>query len=142
MRLLKDCNFFRLTKNFPGIYEPRPSVTYRWNYDSLLNTRDDFQNNALASFKSLVSPDGKIYALDWQHTCYWFYPHFSKDERWWIDLPDGDYAIFISEDFSFGYFGHPWEATICIFGQPLLEAFQKNPPQLFSKILRRDGKPI
>jgi Protein of unknown function (DUF2716) len=101
---------------------------------------DDFYENALKAFGEVSSFDRRIYALDWQHTCFWFYPQLGQP--WYIGLPDGDYSIFLAEDFSYGYFGHPWEATICIFGQPLLEAFQKNPPQLFSKILRRDGKPI
>nr|WP_230688728.1 DUF2716 domain-containing protein [Micromonospora sp. WMMC415] len=36
--------------------------------------------------------------------------------------PDGDYHIYLSEDFRFGSFGHPWESSLCIFGAELLDA--------------------
>jgi len=60
-----------------------------------------------------------LYALDWQHPCYWLYPHASFDaddeDAWLVPvLPNGDYYIFLAEDFSFGSFGHPWEMTITI----------------------------
>jgi ADP-heptose:LPS heptosyltransferase len=130
------------TSKFPEILEPESSLTYSRGYDLLISSRDNFRQNALAAFKSIVSPGGRMYALDWQHECYWFYPHLSENERWWIDVPDSEYAIFLSEDFGFGFFGHPWEATICVFGQELLEAFQKYPPRLFENIVRKDGKPV
>jgi Protein of unknown function (DUF2716) len=130
------------THNFPGILELEPSLTYSWNYDSLITNRDNFRQNALMVFKTIIPLGGRIYALDWQHECYWFYPHLSGDEHWWIDVPDSEYAVFLAEDFSFGIFGHPWEETICVFGQVLLEAFQKYPPRLFEKVIRKDGKPV
>jgi hypothetical protein len=88
------------------------------------------------------------FTFRWKDVCFGLatyllsvYPyHF--DGMWRVGLPDGDYAIFLAEDFSFGFFGHPWEATICIFGEPLLEAFQKYPPRLFEKVVRKDGKPV
>ncbi len=57
-------------------------------------------------------------------------------------LPDGDYYIFLSPDFRFGTFGHPWEETICVFGQELLDAFAQHPPQLFREIVRSNGQPV
>jgi hypothetical protein len=130
------------THNFPGILELEPSLTYSWDYRLLIDSRDNFRQNALGAFKSIVPPNGRLYVLDWQHECYWFYPRLSENERWWIDVPDSEYAIFISEDFSFGYFGHPWEETICVFGQALLEAFQKYTPLLLSEVLRKNGRPV
>lgn len=130
------------TSKFPGILEPISSVTYFLGHDlSPEKEVDDLYENLLKAFQEVLPLDGRMYALDWQHACFWFYPHYF-DKSWKIGLPDGDYAIFISEDFSFGYFGHPWEATICVFGEAMLEAFQKYPPLLFQKILRENGKPV
>jgi Protein of unknown function (DUF2716) len=134
-------NFSPSTFRFPGILEPSPSVTYFFGDNVLESEADDFYEHALKAFQETMPLDGRLYALDWQHTCFWFYPHHF-DKVWSIGLPDGDYAIFISEDFSFGYFGPPWERTICVFGEELLEAFQKYPPQLFKKIIRKNGKPV
>jgi hypothetical protein len=133
-------DFSPSTFRFPGILEPNPSITYSFE-NFLEHDVDDFYEKALKVFQEVVPVGDRIYALDWQHTCFWFYPHhFNKG--WGVGLPDGDYAILISEDFSFGYFGHPWEQTICVFGEPLLEAFQKYPPKLFEKVVRKNGKPI
>jgi Protein of unknown function (DUF2716) len=135
-------NFSPSTHHFPGIVEPTPSVTYSFTYDLQLEKEiDDFYDNVLKAFQDVLSLGKRIYALDWQHTCFWFDPH-KFDKTWPIGFPNGDYAIFIAEDFSFGYFGHPWEQTICVFGQPLLEAFEKYPPLLFEKAIRKNGKPV
>ena len=40
-------------------------------------------------------------------------------------IPDGDYSFFISEDFSFGYLGHPWRNEIWIFGEELIKETEK-----------------
>jgi Protein of unknown function (DUF2716) len=141
-KFYKSFRFSPSTSKFPGILEPSPSITYSWNYALLADTKSDFQQQVKVALKDIVPFGGRVYALDWQHECYWFYPHLSEHEHWWIDVPDSEYAIFISEDFSFGYFGHPWEETICVFGQMLLEAFQKYPPRLFEKVIRKDGKPV
>lgn len=133
--------FVPSTSKFPGILEPTPSTTYIFGQDISESEVDDFYENALKAFQEVLPIDGRLYALDWQHTCFWFYPH-RFEKGWSVGLPDGDYAIFLSEDFSFGYFGHPWEGTICVFGEVLLEAFQKHPPKLFEKIIRKDGKPV
>lgn len=133
-------DFAPSTFNFPGIFEPTPSITYSITYPWTEDDIDDFYEKARKVFGEVLLPDQRFYALDWQHTCFWFYPYIT--DSWRIGLPNGDYAIFLAEDFSFGLFGHPWEETICVFGQALLEAFQKYPPRLFEKVIRRDGKPV
>jgi hypothetical protein len=50
-------------------------------------------------------------------------------------IPDGDYHIFLAPDFSWGFFGHPWEWTICVFGAPLLATLEH-------RALRPLGPPI
>jgi hypothetical protein len=81
-----------------------------------------------------------MYVLDWQHTCFWFFPHRSGGEQFERSVfPDGDYHIFLAQDFSFGFFGHPWEETVCAFGERLLQAMEQHRPQLFTSVLRRDG---
>lgn len=55
-------------------------------------------------------------------------------------IPDGDHHIFLAEDFSFGTFGHPWEQTICVFGQQLIDAVELNKPSYFEEVRRKPNR--
>ena len=98
----------------------------------------------LPCFKKLVPPGGWLYAMDW-HVGWRFFPHREFDARdvraWGISvLPHGDYTVFLTPDLRQGTFGHPWEGTICLFGNDLLDSVAAEPPTLFGKPLRRDGQ--
>jgi hypothetical protein len=107
----------------------------------------DLNAKTLGALQRCLRPEQFVYALDWQHTCYYLYPHKFAEanelEAWRVPvLPNGDYYIFLAEDFRFGLFCHPWEQTICVFGKELLDAFTVNMPEIFSKIVRKNGKQI
>ena len=138
-------------ENWPGIREPHPSTTYAIDhafgdadrYDVL---QADLASRLMAAFRRCCSPGYALYALDWQHTCYRLEPHQHPDGlspfAWPVpSLPDGDYYIFLADDLRFGVFGHPWEQTMCAFGDPLLEALAVETPQLFTRTVRIDGFP-
>src|SRR5687768_10372448 len=80
--------------HWPGIREPRPSITY-----SIADTTtfvEDLDTQSIAVFRSVVAPDSRIYVLDWHHTCFWLYPHRSGGEPFHRSIfPDGDYHIFL-----------------------------------------------
>src|SRR5262245_136478 len=118
--------------NHISIAEPSPSVTYNISQDfDSEEKRTDLEGKVLAGLRSQTSPAERIYVLDWQHLCYWLYPHMSFDD-WFIPaLPNGDYYIFLAEDFRFGIFGHPWEWTSCVWGKGLLAFFESNRPELW-----------
>jgi Protein of unknown function (DUF2716) len=140
-------------EHWPGIVEPHPSITYDIGHIYGLSETQaaaletDLNRKTLAAFQVCTRPDQRLYALDWQHACYWFYPHRPFDAEnlaaWRVPvLPNGDYYIFLAEDFSFGMFGHPWEQTLCLFGQPLLDAFVPSQPFLFTQIVRVNGQAV
>ena len=139
----------------PGITEPAPSITYDissawddWTYPRAMPPIvADLHTKALAAFRGLTPIGRYLYVLDWQHDGYHFDPHALSDpgnaDSWEVMVvPDGDYYIFLAEDFSFGTFGHPWASTVCVFGQALIDAFEEDLPELFSKVVRRDGVPV
>jgi hypothetical protein len=71
------------SSRFPSIQEPVGSITYQFEYPSAENLDkavNDVNSKSLTAFQKLVSPNKAIYALDWQHDCYWFYPHLSFNE--------------------------------------------------------------
>lgn len=131
--------------SFPGITEPVPSVTYSvaGAFASLEDAHpitDDLDDAALRVSSTMAGPSGRVIALDWQHECYYFEPS-RHDGRWRIPaLPYGEYSIFISEDMADGWFGHPWEETICVFGHRATSSLELSLPRLFNSPVRRDGQ--
>ncbi|NRF96210.1 DUF2716 domain-containing protein [Paenibacillus frigoriresistens] len=92
-------------------------------------------------------PDELIYALDWQHECYLVDSRrkFSRLVPWRVDNVDwiisihldGNYHFFIARDFSWGILGHPWEETMTIYGENLIECLLKDEPRMLHKVLQR-----
>ncbi len=126
-------------EDFPSILEPSPSVTYKisrkFGEDDKIA---DLQSKVLEGLRSQVSREERIYILDWQHVCYWFYPHRDFLHEWFVPvLPNGDYYIFIAEDLRFGIFGHPWEWTSCIWGEELMRFFNDSKPNLWGEVVRQ-----
>lgn len=134
----------------PAIMEPAPSTTYAIGriYSPDQSRRHslevDLNLKTLDALRQCTGRQERLYALDWQHPCYSLYPHcpFAAEDvdAWKVPvLPDGDYYIFLAEDFRFGLIGHPWEQTICVFGQELLDAFALALPLIFDTVIRKNG---
>jgi hypothetical protein len=130
------------TSKGPGIVEPRPfrtfSIELYYGHANAHDLETDLEVKARRAFQECTSSDAKLYALDWQHRCCWLRPHLLAEGEDWVipALPDGDYYIFLEPTFQFGWFGHPWERSICVFGSTLLEALERHPPFLFSQCMR------
>lgn len=126
-------NFYRIfdfspsIDNFPGIRTSLPykkySITKYFSSDVSTAKLEDL---ALTLFTKISNPGDRLYALDWQHSCYDFDPRLEmeRDEfgEWVIPiLPNGDYHIFLTKDFKNVWFGHPWEQTITLIGQDIVQ---------------------
>ena len=138
------------SSDWPSIHEPAASVTHDISHafsdGGVASTSDEIDLNVemLGLFRQLVLPGERLCALDWHHDCYWFNPYsrfgFSSTYTGMISaIPDGDYSIFLADDFRVGIFGHPWEQTICVWGQPLLEVVARHNPKLLGRVIRRNG---
>jgi hypothetical protein len=143
-------NFRPSMESFPGYTEPVPSVTYDiasayGNEKSYNALEADLYIKLLKSFRELLQTGEYVWALDWQHQTYKFFPHReflgSDPEQWKVPLfPNGDYYIFLEKGMEWGVLGHPWEKTMCVFGEKLITSISVDPPTLFSRVHRRDGK--
>lgn len=141
-KIFDELKFEPSTTNSPSFKVPTPFITYDIShyfgeYEGL-NAYDELQEKALLVFQEITSIDEYIYALDWQHECYWINAHleFPKNEleEWKVPIfPNGDYYFFIHKAFEWGYLGHPWEKTITIFGKKLIKGFGKHQPKMFRK---------
>ncbi len=139
-------------EDWPGITEPVPSVTFKIDHFFPVHERkaDGYLSKEVAAlgefykncFRNVLKKNEKVVTLDWQHPCYRFDP-WSEFDVWPIlPIPDGDYYIFLTPDLKGGFFGHPWEGTICVMGEKFVSQLG-NAPKDFLKIpIRRDGIPV
>lgn len=108
-KMCEVLNFKPSTSNFPSFEVPTPFITYDisiyFEYSNDLGAYDELEEKALLVFKENTSRDDYLYALDWQHECYWINPglEFEKDEFDELKVPvfpNGDYYFFIHKDFG------------------------------------------
>jgi hypothetical protein len=59
--------------------------------------------------------------------------------RWAV--PERDYTIFVGRDHTFGIVGHPWEQSLCVFGDRAVDAFAARNHGVVETIIRRRAKP-
>ena len=117
-------------EGWPAIKEPSPSLTFDLSVIAEGAQRgaayDAINAEALRAFVWAL-PDVELWlALDWHHPAYWFRPTalaLTWQPVWTIPVyPDGDYFSFLVPDMTVGTFGHPWEQTLCVFGDALIES--------------------
>lgn len=138
--------------DWPSFREPFPSVT--WRITDLLAAFNTWSGPEaapynlalLAALKACVPPDEPVYALDWQHAAYDFFPHrlsHADDVANWCipALPSGEYHIFVTGDHRLGSLGHPWEQTVCVFGRGFLDDYRELTPLRPEWIVRRHLTP-
>ena len=53
------------------------------------------------------------------------------------NIPNGDYTIFVGRDHAFGIVGHPWEQSLCVFGELAVNAFAARNQGALPEIRRR-----
>lgn len=134
---------------WPAIKEPANSVT--WSLASLDEDPGYVRLDRLVAaveqgLTACVEPEARLYALDWQHISFTFAPHRVGGhgrEPWPLSpYPDGDYYVYLSEDFRLGCFGHPWESSVCLFGQEFLEMVAAEVEDVLGPPLRRGGRSL
>lgn len=103
---------------------------------------DDFEEKAIQAFTSINNDEEYVYVLDWQHDCYFVNMNrinefkndlISKYNHSISFIPDGDYYIFITKNLENIWFGHPWEKTVTLFGDKLINAFKESAPIFLRK---------
>jgi len=72
-----------------------------------------------------TKPGERLYGLDWQHECFDFDPREGmKEPGLFVPgfIPDGDYYIFMTKDYKNCWFSHPWEESVTIYGELMVQA--------------------
>ncbi len=132
----------------PGIDEPAPSIAYSLVHEDGTRAEPVWVNRALlTALRRVTSVDDSVVVMNWQHTTYRCRPHKIRDEdppdqMWPTQIyPDGDHYIWLAEDLQYGTFGHPWEPSLCVFGEQLLAALTEIGDEALGRTLRTNGKP-
>ena len=136
--------FYRLflfrpsVETFPGIEEPKDSITFRLadDYPDLLV--DELKASILGALEACHAFEKEVYYLDWQHESYQIEEPVKKDMLA-SGFPDGDYAVFLGNEMSIGSFGHPWEYSICFFGENFVKQILQQRPRILGAVLRNRG---
>ena len=139
------------SEDWPSIIEPNPSKTF--DVKKVFSGDESETTQVLVKlaetyqrvFEASLDADESILALDWQHDCYLYNPHsgfnYTRYDDWPIEpYPNGDYYIFLTSDLTNGFFGHPWEKTICVFGEKFLKALNENNCSVLTEVCRLNGK--
>lgn len=139
-------------QEFPGFDEPLDSITFALSgmfgdEDRYWRIRRDCESAFLEAARGVVAAGEFIYALDWQHPAYRFWPHRPVEVDhlgdWTVPfLPNGDYYCFVEPQLQFGTLGHPWEETLCVFGARLSEELESGLTELLGLPIRRGGKVV
>ncbi|MFG1781390.1 DUF2716 domain-containing protein [Rhodococcus oryzae] len=136
-------------ESWPAITEPTPSVTFdladTGGSAASRSARFDAVNaEALRCFVTEFADEPTFVVLDWQHPGYSFdaATHAAtRDTEWRVPVyPNGDYYIFAREGFAEGTFGHPWERTLCVFGERLVATLGRT-LATWLPLKRIDGQP-
>lgn len=139
--------------DWPAIDEPTPSVTFDLSPSfgpSLPHAFATLNAEALQCFVWALPEVSELSALEWQATpAWWFNPRLDDAPTHWDDwersqptvFPYGEYSAFLNADMSEGTFGHPWEETLCVMGDRLVDTLGKS-LALWLPMLRVDGKPV
>jgi hypothetical protein len=135
-------------RDWPSFVEPAPSLT--WDVGHLLREFQPWTDDRttpynlalLAALRAHVGEDEPVFALDWQHAEWEFYPHRLRKpdvvRNWLIPaLPSGEYHLFVTDDFRLGSLGHPWEQTVCVFGEGFVESYRALTPLGNDRLVRQ-----
>jgi hypothetical protein len=136
-----------------GFEEPVPS--YTWDIDFIFQKEElvfqdletDLTLKTLAALRQCTKPRERIFALALNHPCYYFDPYGqitdAYRDSWAVPvLPSGDSYYFFNTGFQFGILSRFKDKAICVFGQNFLDAFEKNKPKLFQKLLHINGHQV
>ncbi|MYW02911.1 DUF2716 domain-containing protein [Streptomyces sp. SID3343] len=134
---------------FPGTAEPPESIT--WHLAAITDdpdgsTVDELQAVIERGLLACTKPGEDLYWLDWNHQGYRFDPRRvdgpGRPRRPGSAYPDGDYHLYVTRDIRLGTFGHPWEDSLCVFGDDLLAHVEDRLTALLGTVLRRGGRNV
>lgn len=108
--------------------DPRPSVTFDLSGFFTAEVQAEFNaaeravdSLAHLAFVRVLPPDTPLLVLNWEHASHRFWPHRVTTAPPWLVVPNGDHYVVGTEDFALGTRGHPWEQTLQVWGEPLLQ---------------------
>jgi hypothetical protein len=141
--------------DWPAIVEPTPSVAwdlgpiFAGDYPGGLHAGSyAVASLVLGTLQDCTEWWESVVFHDWAHPSSMFRPHKvdAPDEvpGWNVGglFPNGDFTIFLGRDDAFGIIGHPWERSLCVYGERAVAAFTERNRNRLTTVLRRNGQRI
>ncbi len=140
------------SKDWPAIAEPAPSVV--WDLSAIYSGTcpggflagvQVVAGLVLGTLQDCTDRFETVAFHDWVHPSALFRPNSvdapSEVPGWDTGglFPNGDYTIFVGRDHAFGIVGHPWEQSLCVFGDRAVDAFAARNHGALEKVLRQRG---
>ncbi len=90
-------------------------------------------------FSECMGNDDFIYAIDWYHSWFKYNPKINEpydiymmyetleDTRAYFPCfyPNGDYYLFFSKNYDWGYLTHPWQNKVWVFGEKIVNLMEE-----------------
>ena len=90
-------------------------------------------------FSECMGRDDYIYAIDWHHSWFKYNPKINEpyglymmyetleDTKAYFPhfYPNGDYYLFVSKNFDWGYLTHPWQEKVYVFGEKIVALMEE-----------------
>lgn len=122
-------------RDWPSVYTRSPSlkfaIDFLWKGPYDRERHVGLMKKAIETFIAITQEGETIFALNWQHECFYYDPRELRVDGLLDDtssipvisfIPDGDYYIFITKNLQNVWFGHPWERSITLIGETLISA--------------------
>lgn len=112
--------------------------------DTAERLQDDLTIKVLKAFRACTQPGESLYVLRW-NTPGWSFdpradiPDFSLDSMAVPFLPVRDPVLFVAKDVRFGLLAPYFQEEMYVFGAELIEAFGRDWPDAFTRLLRKTG---
>jgi hypothetical protein len=102
------------------------------------------RQKVLTVLQDICGPGERVYALDWYHEAFWFYPNAEVVPSLWLIpvTPRGEYYMYVSEDLEFGLLGDLKHQTLCIWHYDFAQAIFEAQPYMNLPIIRLGGRPL
>ena len=108
----------------------RPVTVYSFEWPDQNAARNDISRDldraAMRAMSKVLPPGESFISLDWQHETFEVWPHMIPKVG--VDLPtpilpNGDYYLHLHRSLDLGFLGQPWEQTVTVMGEQLIDAF-------------------
>lgn len=134
-----------------AIVEPTPSAAWIYQHAGCINYNSVHAvelscNESICAVFRLLQISGEIVAVTFEksvHTIMVEELIHLTDFDWSVSVvPIYEFGLLAASDFSWGIFANPAERSVCVFGEPLVQAITASPLPCMTRLIRINNLPV